>query len=48
VLIPRNAWADKAAYDATANKLAHLFVNNFKTYEAGVSAEVRGASPLAK
>jgi phosphoenolpyruvate carboxykinase (ATP) len=45
VLTPRDSWADKAAYEATAKKLAGLFVNNFKTYEGGVSAEVRAASP---
>lgn len=48
VLVPRNTWKDKAAYDAAANKLAKLFVNNFKTYEAGVSAEVRAASPVVR
>lgn len=45
ILIPRNSWADKAAYDATANKLAHLFNKNFKAYEAGVSDGVRSAAP---
>ena len=45
MLIPRNAWADKSAYDATATKLAGLFKDNFKTSEAGASAEVKAAGP---
>ena len=45
ILEPRKTWADPAAYDATARKLAGLFVENFKQYAAGVSAEVLAAAP---
>lgn len=41
ILIPRNTWTDKSAYDATAKKLVDLFHNNFKSYEESASAEVR-------
>jgi phosphoenolpyruvate carboxykinase (ATP) len=46
ILIPRNVWGDKAAFDATAKKLAGLFNKNFAAYEGGVSAEVKGAGPV--
>ena len=45
VLHPRTTWKDGAAFDAAAKKLAGLFVNNFKQYEAWSSAEVRAAGP---
>jgi len=47
VLKPRATWADGAAYDAQAAKLARMFVENFKTFEQGVSAEVIAAGPKA-
>jgi phosphoenolpyruvate carboxykinase (ATP) len=47
ILRPRDAWSDKAAYDATAKKLAGLFNKNFETYAAGATAEVKAAAPKA-
>ncbi|MBV8353290.1 MAG: phosphoglycerate kinase, partial [Verrucomicrobia bacterium] len=47
ILIPRNVWVAKAAFDATAKKLAGLFTKNFAAYEGGVSAEVKAAGPVA-
>jgi len=44
VLVPRNAWPDRAAYDATARKLFGLFQDNFKKYEGEVVATVGGVA----
>jgi phosphoenolpyruvate carboxykinase (ATP) len=45
VLRPRDAWADRAAYDAAAAKLAGMFRSNFETVGADAYPEVRAAGP---
>ena len=47
VLKPRNTWTDGARYDEQAARLARMFVENFKTFEPGVTADVRAAGPNA-
>jgi phosphoenolpyruvate carboxykinase (ATP) len=44
ILVPRNAWADKTAYDATAKKLVESFHDNFKKYEDDEIAAVGHAA----
>ncbi len=45
VLRPRGTWADPAAYDEMAARLARMFADNFAAYADGVSAAVRSAGP---
>jgi len=44
VLDPRQAWADKAAYDRMAEHLTQRFEDNFSTFEAGVDDAVRAVA----
>jgi phosphoenolpyruvate carboxykinase (ATP) len=45
VLTPRGTWADSAAYDAMAAKLAGLFRKNFEQFAERVAPGVRDARP---
>jgi phosphoenolpyruvate carboxykinase (ATP) len=45
VLDPRSTWPDAGKYDEQANKLAAMFVENFKTFEKDVPASVKNAGP---
>jgi phosphoenolpyruvate carboxykinase (ATP) len=45
VLTPRSTWVDQADYDTQAMKLARMFADNFRTFEATAAAEVKAAGP---
>jgi phosphoenolpyruvate carboxykinase (ATP) len=45
VLNPRSTWADPAAYDAQARKLAEMFRDNFATFAPHVWPEVTASGP---
>ncbi|MDM8518886.1 phosphoenolpyruvate carboxykinase (ATP) [Anaerolineales bacterium HSG6] len=45
VLTPKNTWADGAAFEDQAQKLAQLFVDNFEVYKAGSSEAIINAGP---
>ncbi len=47
VLQPRATWADAAAYDKQARRLAGMFRKNFEKYVAGVPPAVAAAGPTA-
>ena len=47
ILNPRETWADKEEYDATANRLVAFFIDNFMKFEAHVDQQVKEAAPHA-
>jgi phosphoenolpyruvate carboxykinase (ATP) len=47
LLDPRNAWADKDAYDETAVDLAERFARNFERFEAPGDVRRAGPAPVA-
>lgn len=46
VLNPRDTWRNEEEYDIMANKLANLFVENFKQYAAQTSDDILAAAPI--
>jgi phosphoenolpyruvate carboxykinase (ATP) len=47
ILNPRDTWADKEAYDLTAEKLVNLFNDNFAKFLPHVDQSVRDSAPIA-
>jgi phosphoenolpyruvate carboxykinase (ATP) len=45
-LDPRSTWADPAAYDAQAERLARMFADNFVAFSDGADPAIRDAGPL--
>jgi phosphoenolpyruvate carboxykinase (ATP) len=44
VLLPKNTWADKQAYDTTAREVAKRFEANFGQFAAHVDERVMAAA----
>jgi phosphoenolpyruvate carboxykinase (ATP) len=47
ILNPRDTWADRTEYDATAARLVTLFTDNFAKFASHVDADVLAAAPQA-
>lgn len=45
ILIPKNTWDDKTAYDKKAKDLAQMFAENFEQFESEASKELIKAGP---
>ena len=45
VLVPRDTWQDKNAYDKKAGELANMFKKNFEQFTDQASNEILNAGP---
>ena len=45
VLQPRGTWVDGGAYDATAQRIAGMFVENYRQFADALGPEVAAAGP---
>jgi phosphoenolpyruvate carboxykinase (ATP) len=48
VLTPRNTWRHAADYDEQARKLAQMFIDNFKAFEADGAQDIKSAGPVLR
>ena len=48
ILNPRNAWEDKEAFDKTRDKLAEMFVSNYKKYQDGEHTDYAPFGPVVE
>jgi len=45
LLVPTNAWRNPSDYQATAKKVANLFIKNYEKYELASPPEIKAAGP---
>ena len=48
ILNPRNAWEDKELFDKTRDKLANMFVENYKKYQEGAEVDYAPFGPIVE
>ena len=48
IMIPKNTWEDKEAYDRQADELAQMFISNFSKKYPDMPDEISAAGPAAR